>query len=319
MADDTKAAPNATDIVYAGEFTHIYDPSVGESKPWYINDHCFIRGANGMWHLYGITHAEPADPIDEDNFAHAIALSLTQQPWDKKPFALSVDFDTWKEEHLWAPHVVFDKGTYYMFYCGGDQDHTNYKIQLATSTDLWAWKRHPKNPMVVDGFDARDPMVLRVGDQWVMYYTCTSEPAEGSHIVAARTSKDLVTWGSRTTAFTWPGRGTFGGPTESPFVVRRGEWYYLFCGPQKDYRGTGVYRSKDPFHFDKKDLVGMIDSHAAEIIRDTDGKWYVSHCGWGQGGVYLAPLYWRDGLDEADSSLPVPGKPKAQKPVVPRD
>ena len=25
--------------------------------------------------------------------------------------------------------------------------------------------------------------------------------------------------------------------------------------------------------------------------------WYVSHCGWYQGGVYLAPLTWHDGED----------------------
>ena len=303
MAADT---PNPTPLVSAGEFTRIYDPSIGEDKPWYINDHCFIRGANGMWHIFGITHAEPADPGDEDNFAHAVGKTLTQKPWKKRPFALSVDWDTWKETHLWAPHVVFNKGVYYMFYCGGSGDSAKYKIHLATSTDLWTWKRHPKNPMVVDGFDARDPMVLRVGDQWVMYYTCTSEPEGGYHIVAYRTSKDLVTWGAKHAAYTSPHKGTAGGPTESPFVVRRGEYYYLFCGPSGDYRGTAVYRSKDPFHWEKKDEVGHIDSHAAEVMRDTDGKWYISHCGWGQGGVYLAPLYWNDGLDDSDTSLPIP-------------
>ncbi|MDO8684570.1 MAG: glycosyl hydrolase family 32 [Armatimonadota bacterium] len=281
-------------LVTAGKFVKIYDPSVGEQEKWYINDHCFIRGANGMWHLYGITHAEPANPLDEDNFAHAIAMSLTQSPWDKKPFALSVDWQVWNERHLWAPHIVFHKGIYYMFYCAGDKDSTKYKIHLATSRDLWVWKRHPKNPMVVDGFDARDPFVLRVGDQWVMYYTATSDPSGGYHIVACRTSKDLITWGERKVVFTFPEKGTFGGPTESPFVVRRGEYYYLFCGPRDGYRGTAVYRSKDPFHWNKDDEAGLIKSHAAEVIQDTDGKWYISHCGWGQGGVYLAPLYWRD-------------------------
>ena len=52
--------------------------------------------------------------------------------------------------------------------------------------------------------------------------------------------------------------------------------------------------------------VGHIDSHAAEVIRDADGKWYVTHCGWGQGGVYLAALRWNDGEDDADTSLPTP-------------
>lgn len=287
----------AADLVSAGEFVKIYDPSVGEKERWYINDHCFIRGANGMWHLFGITHQEPADPGDEDNFAHAIAFNLNQKPWDKKRFALSVDWDTWKETNLWAPHVVFHKGIYYMFYCGGGEDSKAFKIQLATSRDLWIWKRHPANPMVSDGWDARDPFVLRVGDKWIMYYTATTKPEGGNHIVAYRTSSDLIHWGERGIAFLDPAVGTYGGPCESPNVVKRGDWYYLFIGPRGGYRGTDVIRSKDPLHFDQSQQVGHLDSHAAEVIRDTDGKWYVGHCGWGQGGVYLAPLYWKDGLD----------------------
>ena len=41
-------------------------------------------------------------------------------------------------------------------------------------------------------------------------------------------------------------------------------------------------------------------------VRDERGRWYVSHCGWYQGGLYLAPLEWRDGQDEDDTSMPVP-------------
>ena len=41
------------------------------------------------------------------------------------------------------------------------------------------------------------------------------------------------------------------------------------------------------------DQVGVIDSHALEVMRDSDGGWYASHCGWGQGGVFLAPLEWK--------------------------
>lgn len=298
------------DLVSAGEFTRIYDPYVGEPQKWYINDHCFIRGQDGTWHLFGITHAEPANPEDEDNFAHAQAASLMQSQWAKQPFALSVALDPWKETHLWAPCIVKNKDLYYMFYCAGGADHAKYRIHLATSKDLKIWTRHPNNPMVTDGFDARDPYVLKVGGQWVMYYTATSEPGGGNHIVACRTSKDLVSWGERSTVYTDRSKGTSGGPTESPFVVRRGDWYYLFIGPRGGYRGTDVFRSKDPFNWDRATQVGHINSHAAEVVRDTDGKWYVSHCGWGEGGVYLAPLTWNDGLDKASTSMPPPKKSK---------
>ena len=40
------------------------------------------------------------------------------------------------------------------------------------------------------------------------------------------------------------------------------------------------------------DLVTVVDAHAAEIVVDEHGDSWVSHCGWGQGGVFLAPLSW---------------------------
>ena len=116
----------------------------------------------------------------------------------------------------------------------------------------------------------------------------------------------MVTWGERGVAFTDRSKGTYGGPTESPFVVRRGDTYYLFIGPRGGYRGTDVFLSRNPFHWDAADQVGHIRAHAAEVVRDTSGRWHVTHCGWGQGGVYLARLLWNDGLDEAESSMPVP-------------
>lgn len=288
------AGPDRT-LVSSGPFVRIYDPSVGEKQPWYINDHCFIRAQDGVWHLFGITHPEPARPLSETNFAHATARRLLQQPWDPQPFALTVASEApWREAHLWAPHVIWHSNLYYMFYCAGDEDHTRYKIHLATSPDLRAWTRSPKNPLVVDGFDARDPFILRLADQWVMYYTANSRPEGGNHIVAYVTSRDLLTWTNRGVAFTDPETGTFGGPTESPFVVPRGGAYYLFIGPRGVYDGTDVFRSRDPFAWSITNKVGHIPAHAAEVVQDTDGQWYVSRAGWGRGGVYLAPLIWKD-------------------------
>jgi arabinan endo-1,5-alpha-L-arabinosidase len=303
---ETMQLSRYTPLVVAGEFTRIYNPSIGENKKWYINDHCFITAQDGTWHLFGITHEEPARPTDEDNFAHATAQNLTAFPWQKQPFALSVVENPWKERHLWAPHVVYHQGTYYMFYCAGGDDPTKYKIHLATSTDLWNWERHRENPVVVDGYHARDPFVMKIDDRWVMYYTATSDPSGGNHVVAYRMSTDLVHWGERHIAYTDPSMGKGGGPTESPFVVRRNGFYYLFIGPRGGYVATDVFVSTDPFHWRIEDKVGHIAAHAAEVVRDKDGKWYVSHCGWGKGGVYLAPLYWNDGVDNVDSSITIP-------------
>jgi beta-fructofuranosidase len=294
-------------LVESGDFIKIYEPSVGEQKRWYINDHCFIYGPGNRWHLFGITREEPAKPLKEINLAHATAKTLMQQPWEKQPFALTVAPEPpWNEVHLWAPHAILHNGTYYMFYCAGDRDHTKYKIHLATSPDLRTWTRHPKNPMVVDGFDARDPFILRVKDKWVMYYTANSKPERGNHIVSYVISDDLLAWSNRGVAFMDPTVGTYGGPTESPFVVQRGGQYYLFIGPRGGYDGTDIFVSEDPFLWKIEDKVGHIPSHAAEVVRDSDGNWYVSRCGWGRGGVYLAPLIWKDGQRDPETNIGVP-------------
>ena len=294
-------------LVTHGEFTQIYNPSVGEDEEWYINDHCFVFGPDEQWHLFGITHEEPASPADEDNFAHATSDVLLREGWVKHPFALTVAGDApWREAHLWAPHVIPHDGRYYMYYCAGGADSAHYRIHLATSEDLFSWTRHPANPMLVDGFDARDPFILPDGEGWRMYYTATSDPEGGNHIVACVKSSDLIHWGKRTVVFTDPTVGTWGGPTESPFVVRRGQKYYLFIGPRDGYDGTDVFVSDSPDSWQLEDKVGHIAAHAAEVVRDKDGKWYVSRCGWGRKGVYLAPLQWHDGLDDADTNIVVP-------------
>jgi len=117
----------------AGTFTRIYDPSVGETEQWYINDHCFALGPDGVWHMFGITHAEPLNPMDEKCLAHACSASLAQTPWRKLPFALTADREHWDEFHLWAPFIVRHEGAYYMYVCVGDEDHRTYKIHLAVS------------------------------------------------------------------------------------------------------------------------------------------------------------------------------------------
>jgi arabinan endo-1,5-alpha-L-arabinosidase len=289
-----------------GPYRLVYDPSVGEDRRWYINDHTFVRDRDGQWHLIGITHREPMAPFDELDFAHATAPDLLG-PWTKCAYALSANA-SWGETHLWAPHVVAHDDVYWMFYCAGGATKSEYRIHLATSNDCRTWTRHPLNPMVVDGYEARDPMVIRIGDRWVMYYTATLEPAGGPFIVAAQESTDLVHWTGRRIVYQDPMSGTMAGPTESPFVVHHGDRYHLFIGPDWEgltrskretgqydpaaYRRTRILTSTDPFHFEPGDQIAVINSHAAEVVVDTDSGWWVSHCGWGQGGVHLAPLRW---------------------------
>jgi sucrose-6-phosphate hydrolase SacC (GH32 family) len=274
-----------------GAFTKIYDPSGEEKDRWYINDHTFIRDEDGRWHMFGITHREPAKALDEKFLAHAIAPDLLG-PWKKQPHVLPRD-EKAGETVVWAPYVLRHDGSYWMYYCGGGKDHARYQIRLATSVDLFHWTRHPVNPMVADGYDARDPMVFRHNDEWILYYAATSAPTGGYHVVKAATSRDLVHWSHGQEVFRSTEKGTYGGPTESPFVVERNGKFYLFVCTNQGYNATALYESQT-LHWELKDFVGKFAAHAAEVIHTPDDKWYVTRAGWGQGGVYLAQLSWKE-------------------------
>ncbi len=294
-----------------GTFKEVHDPKWGvEVDPWCINDHTFIYDQKeNKWHVIGITHARKMDYISDPglNLLHISADSLFQTPWKIHPHTLTADFNNYKESVLWAPHCIFHKGTYYMYVCAGSQEgaqvHESYQINLYTSKDLKSWKRYEGNPLFTDGFDARDPMIIKDKDQWIMYYTANSKPEGGNHIIASYTSKDLLHWENRLVVFTHPRTGTFGGPTESPFVVRRGDWYYMFLC---DGGHLDVYRSQNPFSFKYEDMIAEIsDCRASEIIRDANGKDYISSVGWfgGDYGLKIAPITWMDGLDGESTSL----------------
>ncbi|MEV7416686.1 family 43 glycosylhydrolase [Streptomyces sp. NPDC089919] len=275
----------------AGPFTPVHDAgSAGRRR--YFNDHTLIR-AGGRWHLFAIVGdaAPPGrspDSAAETAFAHSSAPDL-HGPWTAHPDALDVDPAYHGEEHLWAPHVIEADGTYWMFYAAGGRDGA--AINLATSPDLFTWTRLPAGPLF-RGTAARDPMVLRIGAEWVMYYTEVA--ADGRHLVRYRRSPDLVHWGAPGTAYA-DGTTVAAGVsvTESPFVVERDGWYHLFIGPRGGYEGTDVLASQDPFRFTLDGYAGQVPGHAVEPVLD-GGRWFASAAGWFRPGLRIAPLEWGD-------------------------
>ncbi len=300
-----------------GRFRKIYEPGPRDAKGkpprgWHLNDHCFVRGHDGLWHMFGIAWTDPGvEPAPTAAFLeHATSPSLVgpEANWVRREAVLPLAGDRF-ETVMWAPHVVSFEGQYHMFVATGGPDQTRWGITRATSPDLMSWTRSGDGPSFRDGFQARDPMVVRApgSNSWSLYYTATEHPEGGRHVVACRTSTDLARWGDRRVVFSDEHRGTAFGPTESPFVVgREGRWYLLigprpYGGPppagasqhtQPGYVGTDVFASRDGPTWTGEDLVGHIPAHAAELVQDLDGRWYVSHCGVGQGGLHLASFEW---------------------------
>jgi arabinan endo-1,5-alpha-L-arabinosidase len=281
-------------IPVMGESIHIFDPGEGEPRNWYINDHCIVRGPDSRFHLFGITHAKEIipPPWAEHDFAHASSDVLFRRGWDKHERVLRIDKDL-GETHVWAPHVIEKDDLYYIFYAAGGC-HWDSMINLATSQDLFEWERHPENPMFRDFYDARDPMVYKHGDEYVMYYTKTFSKEDYKATVAIRRSKDLVHWSEPEFALvlTKDPPAINSGHTESPYYFQyKGAHYLCICNPYYHYKLSRVFVSDDPFHFDEKDEITAFIAHCPEVL-NFSGVWAVSHAGWFYNGVYLAPVKW---------------------------
>ena len=280
--------PPASVRLIPGAKRRLLDASPSAEEPWYINDHTLIQDAEGRWHVFGIWHAEPAAPLDETMFLHASADDLTGAEWTVHDPVLHARTGI-GETHVWAPHVIRHRDRYWMFYAGGTADHSAYRMTLASSEDLFTWTPH-EQVLFEDGFDARDPMVIHDGTRWLLYYTRNATPEGGFHQVGVRTSDDLLHWSSPQVAYQSTVSGTYGGPTESPFVVRSGELWLLFVCESGEYDRTLVYASEDPLHFEDAGRIEVdLDEHCAEVVHDGERTW-ITGGGWGRGGLTIRDL-----------------------------
>jgi hypothetical protein len=195
---------------------------------------------------------------------------------------------------------------------------------VATSKDGQTWQRHKESPLFSDSPFLFTPYVLRVQDKWVMYYASAMPANElGLHGIFYRVSDDLIHWSGRRPAMlsreyqVWTEHSFI----EKPVVFRRGKWWYMLAGPmnndnQSRYHFQQVFRSEDPYFWDPwrdgeyaDDLMRckgvFMDGHG-KVLRDKDGRWFISHSGAFAGGVWIAELHWNDSQpDTVDSSLDI--------------
>ncbi|MBP6833971.1 MAG: glycosyl hydrolase family 32, partial [Deltaproteobacteria bacterium] len=286
---DAVQAPSASRWVpyVDGAFERVFRPEGSR----YLNDHSLIRGADGRWHLYGITDDSSGMPHAERSLLHATAASL-RGPWSEEPDVLMT---IGAEQVLWAPFVFpTEPGRWLMYFWAGTPDG---RTQRAESTDLFRWTRSPRSAP-----GGRDPFVLRVGSEWFLYSVGVSEPvgamAHGQILVTR--SDDLEHWSTPSVALQDPSLSFGWGNLESPTVAVRDDGYYLFVTRTSeapiDYARTVVFHSTDPARFAWAPVTEML-THAAEVF-EVDGQSYITAAGWTSmlgarwRGLSLAKLGW---------------------------
>lgn len=214
---------------------------------------------------------DPAILLAPDGFYYAYATQTQRDgQWINIQVARSRDLVHW--EHLgdalpdkpewaqhtqdfWAPSVIFDGTTYFMYYSATpDVCHVHERghcLAAATSTS-------PAGPFIDMGM----PLLLGAGFEFIdpMAY---DDPATGKHLLywgsgfqpikVQELAEDRLSFakGSEQIDLIWPNpvEGKFPRLVEASWVIRHGDFYYLFysgdncCGADAQY-GVMVARSK---------------------------------------------------------------------------
>ncbi len=291
-------------IASAPDFTNIL-PSKNEIRPYLheTNDHTVFQDASGEWNLWACVRHTPVGRC----LAHWRSPSLNASLWEQTGEIIRCDqragesLVDWKgQEFLQSPFVVQHEGTWHLFYGGYDtgfdsdgQPPKEYgdaekQICLMTSPDGRNWARHKDKAgrsRVFHGPGAsRDEFVTRINGLWHMYYTGHLERDIQCEAILCRTSGDLIHWSDWTVVHYADKTCRTHKGCESPVVVQRGGFFYLFRsgGYVGDGNGsTSVFRSEDPLNFGKDGdpsawYVCNLPAHAPEIITDADGQEYIT-------------------------------------------
>ena len=149
----------------------------------------------------GTYHSYPEQGYEQGPAAIGICYSRNLLSWEFDPPCLRHDEGgAWERGGLYKSFLLEHEGTYYLFYNAKTEGEPWVEqTGMATSKDLVRWERHSASPVLRLGpsgaFDdtfASDPVVLRAGSCWVLFYFGNCSDGHARDGVAF--SEDLVTW-----------------------------------------------------------------------------------------------------------------------------
>lgn len=241
--------------------------------------------------------------------------------------------------HIWAPDISYHNGLYYLFYSVSAFGKNTSCIGLATNKTLhpadpnFHWTDHGKVIESIPGRDmwnAIDPNVIwdEQDQPWLTFgsfWNGIQLAQLTSNLTAIDSSLPLYTIASRkmgqaTTIDSTAGNGAI----EAPFLIKRGNYYYLFAstdycckGPQSTYKMIVGRASAITGPYIDKTGIPLLKS-GGTILLQGDKDWYgVGHNGVtaidgtdhlifhgydakdnGRSKLRIGKLQWKDGWPE---------------------
>jgi len=209
---------------------------------------------NGRDHFFYIERrlqeATPFYPGHEIYFGHASTPDFFA--WEVHDPVLVVRENSWEEAHVWAPMILPERRGFLMAYTGLNR-HLSQNIGLASSADLFAWKRWKNNPISPckgapwaawwedDICSCRDPHLFRhAGRVWMCY---TANTRQGAACLALASTADFRKWKDHGPIIVGPTSGyepSFGGGhaqgsfESANLSFRHGRWILITKAPIRD-------------------------------------------------------------------------------------
>ncbi len=159
-------------------------------------------------------------------------------PYKDNPVFKATGTDTWDQKIRERGYILFEDGTYKMWYTGynGEESVPKY-LGYATSADGINWNRYPGNPIFSQKW-TEDMFVIKNEGKYYMY-------AEGKNDVAhLLTSDDGINWQEQGDLIILKVNGdTIPGPYGTPNVlIEDGKWYLFY---ERNDKGVWIAESGD--------------------------------------------------------------------------
>lgn len=296
-----------------GEYTRIYTPQpdvyLGPDTPnckygklydsWTVNDFSVAKKGN-IWYLTGITHPTPAD-LSPDGFnyngitVHEAEFQMFLCSSEGEKFADVVEKAKIGKEFTECPKLLWHSER-------PDERYEAHAPHLLTWNDGWKMVYGPiemrcadfdkdfrlgkRNILFTDESSARDPFIFYENGIWHLFYCVANR-------IQMRKSIDFEHWSDPFVIQTNP---FVNAASESPYVMKRNGWYYLFwsiCdGRNGSYDQRAFVFAADSFeNIASTAPIAILPGHAPEIVSDDYGDWILSVF-YPENGVSAAPIKW---------------------------